>query len=183
VELSAPIGHPHSRNPNKQTDTMAADTSVPPWAAPSPEPSERVASAITRFAEAANLDPAHVIAGGGFEMNGRGMWLCHFGQRDPNAVVLALDMGEYPEAEPEPFLRMALEHNMTTPAAVHGYYALLRGTRQLAFCIRVDLANVPDGAMALAALITSLVEGMENIQKILESHLDSKSKDPSTNFA
>jgi hypothetical protein len=162
---------------------MHTDTAAPPWVTPSPEPSERIASSIKRFAEAANLDPEHVLAGGGFEMNGRGMWLIHFGQRDPDAVFLALDMGEYPETEPEPFLRMALEHNMTTPAAVHGYYALLQGTRQLAYCIRVDLANVQDGAMALATLMTSLVEGMESIHKILESHLEPQSNNPSTNFA
>jgi len=143
----------------------AGDT--PRFGTKPPEPTELVDKAIRGFAEANDVDPQLLLNGHRFEWKGKGMWLRHFGDKDADAVVLMLDMGDYPDAEPEPFLRFALEHNAFTPAGVHGYYALVPGSNTLAYCVRLDLSEEENGAAAIAFLITSIVGAEQYLQKVV----------------
>jgi hypothetical protein len=136
------------------------------------KPSEMVADAITGFAKLAGVDPEQLLSGARFECNGMGAWLCHHGQRDTEGVVLVLDMGQYPESDGEPFLRFALEHNLTAPAALQGYYALVPGTHTLGYCVRLDLARAQNGAAAIATVIGTLVRSVEAVQKSLAEHFE-----------
>jgi hypothetical protein len=150
-------------------DNMTSNKNAdgPQFGTKPPEPSELVGKAIRGFAEANDVDPQLLLDGYRFEWKGKGMWLRHFGEKDDDAVVLMLDMGDYPDEEPEPFLRFALEHNAFTPAGVHGYYALVPGSNTLTYCVRLDLSNEENGAAAIAFLITSIVSAEENLQKIV----------------
>jgi hypothetical protein len=125
------------------------------------EPPQLFSDAVREFAHSIGVDPDAMVAGEKFQANGLGMWLRHFGKKDPDGALLVIDMGQYPEADPEPFLRFAMEQNLNTPAALHGYYALVPGTRTLVLCVRLDLARTQNGAIALALAISTLVRSLD----------------------
>jgi hypothetical protein len=150
-------------------DNMSSENEadIPQFGTKPPEPTERVGKAIREFAQTNDVDPQLLLDGERFEWKKKGMWLRHFGDKDPDAVVLMIDMGDFPEEEPVPFLRFALEHNAFTPAAVHGYYALVPGSNTITYCVRLDIADEPSGAAAIAVLITTLVNAEEYLQKVV----------------
>jgi hypothetical protein len=165
---------------NEKPDSSAAAAAAAAAAADAQalaQPSELVTSSISEFAEGVGVDPQQLLAGARFECNGMGMWLRHYGQKDPDGIVLVIDMGEYPEGEREQFLQFALEHNLLTPAALHGYYALVPGADNLAYCVRLDLATARNGPAALVTLIATLVKAVERLQKTINAALDAGSKD------
>jgi hypothetical protein len=74
-------------------------------------------------------------------------------------------------------MRFALEHNVFTPAALHGYYALGPGTRVLLYCVRIGLTGEQGGAEAIATLVSSLAKTEAVVGKILDEHLETEAKD------
>jgi hypothetical protein len=145
---------------------------IPHFGTKPPEPSEPVGKAIREFAMANDVDPQHLLDGERFEFKGRGMWLRQYGDKDPEAVVLLFDMGDYPEEEPVPFLRFALEYNAFTPAAANGYYALIPASNTMAYCVRLDLSEQENGAAAIAMLISTIVNAEEYMKKVVGDFFD-----------
>jgi hypothetical protein len=129
-------------------------------------------AAVREFAQWIGLDAQPLIEGHTFELGGTGFTLLHYGALDRTGATLAIDLGEFPPGSEAMLFRLLLEHNLRTPAGLHGYYALAPGRNRMQFCMRIDLARAENGADAIGAIVTIAATSMQAMSESLMHQLD-----------
>ncbi len=134
--------------------------------------------AVTQFALEVGLDPAPLIEGDALDHDEARFWLMHYGEDDPQGITILMDRCE-PANAPEAQLKMTsalLEHHVTIPSVLHGYYGYLPMLNRIVYCMRIALDEVEDGAIAIATVIANCTE----LARAVNSSLSNQARPPST---
>ena len=129
-------------------------------------PPEAYTAAVGEFAAHLDLDAEKLIQGHRFECNGVGFSLNHFGQLDPQAATVFMDMGQVAAGSEAVVFRGLLERNALSVASRDGYYGVLPESNTVVYCVRVPLDGDTRGADAIALVVGSLAEGVNKIQAL-----------------
>ena len=133
---------------------------------------EKFETAVREFAEWVHLDADALLQGQTFQLGSLDFTLVHYGAMDPEGATVVVDFGEFAPEDEARFLRGLLEHNLRTPAAVHGYYALSPNLNHMLFCMRVDLQKAGSGAQAIALVVGTAFQTMRGMREAVTQQLD-----------
>lgn len=129
-------------------------------------------AAVREFAGWVELDADAILRGETFEMGGVDFTLMHYGPLDPDGATVVVDYGEFSFEDDAAMWRQLLEHNLHTPAGVHGYFGLAPGHDKILFCVRVDLAHAESPAQAIGTVIGMAVESIRSMREALVKQFD-----------
>lgn len=133
---------------------------------------ERFEAAVREFAGWVDLDADGILRGETFEMGGVDFTLMHYGPLDPGGATIVVDYGEFTFEDNAAMWRQLLEHNLHTPAGVHGYFGLAPGHDKILFCVRVDLAHAENPAQAIGTVIGMAVQSIRSMRETLVKQVD-----------
>jgi hypothetical protein len=119
---------------------------------------ETFEAAVTQFASWINLDPEGMLRGETFEVSGVPVTFAHYGIGDPDGATVIIDYGPFSPETELTVLRTLLEHNLLTPGARQGYFAVGPGLNRILYCIRVNLESAEAGAAAIGQTLGMAVE-------------------------
>ena len=129
-------------------------------------------AAIREFAGWVELDAEAILRGETFEMGGVDFTLMHYGPLDPGGATIVVDYGEFTFEDDAAMWRQLLEHNLRSPAGLHGYFALAPGHNKILFCCRVDLAHAENPAQAIGTVIGMAVQSIRSMREALVKQFD-----------
>src|SRR4051812_1608169 len=87
------------------------------------------------------LSPDLIAAGSAIAFNGTNFWIGQDAQKDPDGLVVYIDMGAIkPEFETVVF-RYVLQCNAAVHCALSGHYCVLADSGRLAFSTRMDMTK------------------------------------------
>ncbi|MES2974774.1 MAG: hypothetical protein V4757_14250 [Pseudomonadota bacterium] len=136
------------------------------------QPPEAFTAAVEEFAAHLGLDAQKLVQGHRFECNGVGFSLNHFGQLDPHAATVFMDMGQVAKGSEAVVFRGLLERNALSVASRDGYYGVLPESNTVVYCIRVPLDGDARGADAIALVVGSLADGINRLQELTKKLLE-----------
>lgn len=152
-------------------------------AADAPPIRQKFEAAVREFASWVSLDPEGMLKGETFMVSGVPVTLMHYGAGDPHGATVVIDYGEFTPETEAAVLRNLLEHNLVTPGARHGYFALGPGLNRILYCLRVDLEATDNGAAALGQTIGMAVESVRALCFAVVNQLDALQGKASTSKA
>ena len=123
-----------------------------------------------RVALALGLDVDAATQGRDLEYDAVRFRLCHHGDLDPSAVVLAMHIESQGDMGID-MLKALLRHNCMVPAAISGYFGLLPASDALVHCVRAD------GETAAARIVTCLHVAVSSRRKLTQAFQDAAMRD------
>jgi hypothetical protein len=130
-------------------------------------------SAVMEFATVHGL-PANAVLDGEPFLWGKWRFALHrHTQHDPCGLLLAMDLGEIPEATAAQVQLEMLGHNARRASALIGYLGIMPGTNRAVYCVRLDERKTDEPAALIAAIIhslaTSLASSLGNLKSMFET--------------
>lgn len=133
---------------------------------------DKFEAAVREFATWVNLDPEGMLTGETFRVNGVPITLMHYGMADPGGATVVVDYGAFTPETELVVLRGLLEHNLQTPGARHGYFAVAPEVNRIFYCMRVELDNAQNGAAAIGQTVGMAVQSAQALASAVVASLD-----------
>lgn len=133
---------------------------------------EKFDAAVREFATWVNLDPEGLLTGETFRVSGVPITLMHYGIADPGGATVIVDYGAFTPETELVVLRGLLEHNLQTPGARHGYFAVAPEVNRIFYCTRVDLDNAQNGAAAIGQTVGMAVQSAQALASAVVNSMD-----------
>jgi hypothetical protein len=133
---------------------------------------EKFEAAVREFATWVNLDPEGMLTGETFRVNGVPITLMHYGIADPGGATVIVDYGAFTPETELVVLRGLLEHNLQTPGARHGYFAVAPEVNRIFYCMRVDLDTAQNGAAAIGQTVGMAVQSAQALASAVVNSMD-----------
>lgn len=141
-----------------KSDEVTLGTRVPP---------PQFLDAAQRIAHSLSLDLHKVIAGYPMTYQGVDFWLRHYGQADPDGMVLMIEIGRLSPSTEAQVLRALMEYQYVAPAGIAGYCAVMPDSDLLAYCMRIDFQRTPNPAGEVLDLVGKMTEIREDFSSLL----------------
>ncbi|MDF2465461.1 MAG: hypothetical protein K0Q43_3696 [Ramlibacter sp.] len=170
----------HDNNAAAASYQRAADFGNRPSFGPAPDMGapqaatgrDKFEAAVREFATWVNLDPEGMLTGETFRVNGVPITLMHYGIADPGGATVIVDYGAFTPETELVVLRGLLEHNLQTPGARHGYFAVAPEVNRIFYCMRVELDNAQNGAAAIGQTVGMAVQSAQALASAVVDSMD-----------
>ena len=117
------------------------------------------------------LSPELIAAGSPIEIDGMAFWIGQDAQKDPDGLVVYIDLGLIKREFEKVVYRYVLQCNAAVHCALSGHYCLLPDSGRLAFSARIDLAKSAAPAETVLAYIGVLAKQTHELEAMMTEGL------------